>query len=268
MNAPNLSLKIVLTLASGLAWLNIAAAALPQQTDHRQQRYAHAIKAYRSGQYQQAFAELIELAKSNYSEAQFRLGVMLHQGRGAPQNYLQARRWYRSAADLGHPGAQNNLGVIYRDGDGVRKNRIQAYMWFSLAASQMNAKAQANRNDLALDMNNSNILQAQQLTAEYMSKLWQRKRETQNAQKTRQPSLVTGFAVQLGLFTKPGNIERLRLRLADLGISLDNKAVAINGHHYRRLRVGPFSSESEAEQIAQRMDKLFKLKSAVTPIEP
>lgn len=255
------------SVLAGIALL-LSSANLIAQADKapsdEQLRYQQAMQAYHSGHYHRAFAELVNLAESGYAEAQFRLGVMLHQGIGAPQNFRQARRWYRAAADAGHAGAQNNLGVIYRDGDGVRTNRVQAYMWFSLAASQMNAKARNSQQELALDMSDADILQAQQLTAEYMAKLWKRTR----AQQARSKPAAPGFAVQLGLFTKAGNIERIRLRLADLGLPLDNQGVEINGQHYQRLRVGPFDTETRAEQIAKRMDKLFRLKSAVTPVNP
>ena len=42
-------------------------------------------------------------------------------GQGVPQDYAEAVRWYRKAADQGHAGAQFNLGVMYDKAEGCRR---------------------------------------------------------------------------------------------------------------------------------------------------
>ena len=37
---------------------------------------------------------------------------------GVPQNYAEALKWYRLAADQGDADAQYNLGVMYANGQG------------------------------------------------------------------------------------------------------------------------------------------------------
>ena len=61
---------------------------------------------------------------------------------GVPQNYAEALKWYRLAADQGDASAQYNLGVMYDNGQGVPQNYAEALKWYRLAADQGNASAQ------------------------------------------------------------------------------------------------------------------------------
>jgi len=69
---------------------------------------------------------------------------MFYNGRGVPQNYAEAMKWYRLAADQGQARAQSGLGGMYASGQGVPKNDAEAIKWFRLAANQGNATAQVN----------------------------------------------------------------------------------------------------------------------------
>jgi TPR repeat protein len=66
---------------------------------------------------------------------------MFHQGQGVAQDYAEAVRLYRLAAEQGHAAAQNNLGYMFEHGKGVRKNRAEAIRWYRLAAAQGQAVA-------------------------------------------------------------------------------------------------------------------------------
>jgi len=48
------------------------------------------------------------------ARAQINLGIMYDTGLGVPQDYAEAVKWYRTAADQGRARAQNNLGVTYQ----------------------------------------------------------------------------------------------------------------------------------------------------------
>lgn len=74
--------------------------------------------------------------------AQNGLGAMYYSGRGATQNYQEAVKWFRLAAEQGLAKAQFNLGVMYELGQGVTQNYEEAVKWFHLAAQQGNAMAQ------------------------------------------------------------------------------------------------------------------------------
>ena len=44
--------------------------------------------------------------------AQFNLGYMYNVGQGVPQDYTEASKWYRRAAEAAHAVAQNNLSIM------------------------------------------------------------------------------------------------------------------------------------------------------------
>src|SRR5580704_12057035 len=70
--------------------------------------------------------------------AQFVLGWMYEDGtlRGVPQDYVEAAKWYRMAADQGYYAAMHELGVMYTEGRGVPQDYVMAYMWLNLAAAR------------------------------------------------------------------------------------------------------------------------------------
>ena len=70
----------------------------------------------------QPLDELRELAEQGDAAAQSDLGYVYWQGRGVPQNYIEAVRWFHLAADQGHPDAQYGLGFAYKTGQGAPRN--------------------------------------------------------------------------------------------------------------------------------------------------
>ena len=87
---------------------------------------------------------LKEEAAQGDADAQFTLGVRYSRGRGVPQDYAEALKWYRLAANQGKAAAQLNLGVMYHEGEGVPRDYVQALKWYRLAAAQRDALAQYN----------------------------------------------------------------------------------------------------------------------------
>ena len=65
-------------------------------------------------------------------------------GQGVPQDYKEAVKWFRLAAEQGFANAQYNLGVTYREGQGVAKDFDEAFKWFKLSAEQGVVLAQYN----------------------------------------------------------------------------------------------------------------------------
>ena len=84
------------------------------------------------------------VAEQGNVAAQYNLGGMYYTGRGVPQNYAEAARWYQMAAEQGFVYAQLNLGSIYENGIGVPKDYIQAYAWYNIAAAQGDEMAKGN----------------------------------------------------------------------------------------------------------------------------
>lgn len=84
--------------------------------------------------------ELKTKAENGVPEAQYTLGIRYETGDGVPENYTEAVRWYRLAADQGYAEAQYDLAVSsYRD-----QNFAEAMRWWRLAAEQGHAFAQFN----------------------------------------------------------------------------------------------------------------------------
>ena len=81
-------------------------------------------------------------ADQGYASAQFLLGTMYFNGQGVPQDYKEAVKWYRLAAEQGDSSAQFNLGFMYNNGQGVTQNYQEAAKLFRRAADQGDAKAQ------------------------------------------------------------------------------------------------------------------------------
>lgn len=91
-----------------------------------------------------AFESSRDAALKGEAEAQFRVGLMYHGGKGVAQDYAQAAEWYRKGAEQGHAKAQNNLAVLYAQGQGVPQDYVAAYMWFTVAAAARPDKNPAN----------------------------------------------------------------------------------------------------------------------------
>jgi len=82
---------------------------------------------------------------------------MHRQGQGVVQDFKEAAKWYRLAAEQGSALAQYNLGVIYAKGRGVAQNFMRAHMWLDVAEKNGNVDAARNLNVI------SRLLTAQQI---------------------------------------------------------------------------------------------------------
>ena len=57
------------------------------------------VAAYNRGDFATALREWRPLAEQGVAEAQFNLGLMYYDGEGVPQDYAEAVKWYRKAAE-------------------------------------------------------------------------------------------------------------------------------------------------------------------------
>ena len=107
------------------------------------------------------------------ARAQYNPGLMYADGEGVPQDYAEAVRWYRLAADQGLAGAQLNLGLISASGSGVPQNYVEAHMWLSLAESssedneRVRERVVEARDALAARMTAEQIAEAQRRAREW-----------------------------------------------------------------------------------------------------
>ena len=78
----------------------------------------------------------------NSPEAQFNIGNSYYEGNGVLQDYYEAVKWFRKAAEQNHAGAQNKLGECYFNGRGVEQDGAEAVKWYQLAADKGNDSGQ------------------------------------------------------------------------------------------------------------------------------
>lgn len=68
--------------------------------------YDDGLRAYESGDYAVAAQEWLMAASHGDAESQFRLAQLYERGLGAPQDFVQAHRWYNLAASQGNAEAR------------------------------------------------------------------------------------------------------------------------------------------------------------------
>ena len=91
-----------------------------------------------------SFPKIQTQAEQGDMDAENRLGVMYDQGKGVPEDYGEAVKWYRKSAEQGYAKAKYNLAQMYRQGKGVAQNDVEAVKLYRLAAEQGYAPAQSN----------------------------------------------------------------------------------------------------------------------------
>ncbi len=172
--------------------------------------FQNGLKAFRNQDYETALDEWKPLAKRGDVQAQHYLGSMYKEGKGVIQDYETAIDWYTLAAEQGYTNAQRSLGDILsiefsawldikaaikwytlaaEQGDvwalvglgdlytGLylelydKPDRLpRAHMWFNLAVSQGNIIAEYRRDELQKTMTSVQIVEAQKLARECVSK--------------------------------------------------------------------------------------------------
>ncbi|HQQ64396.1 MAG TPA: tetratricopeptide repeat protein [Pseudomonadales bacterium] len=89
-----------------------------------------------------SLSEQLRKAESGNASAQYELGTMYEQGKGAPKDIVEAVHWYAAAAEQDMDIAQVKLGMIFAEGKLVPQAFEQATIWFTRAATRGNADAQ------------------------------------------------------------------------------------------------------------------------------
>ena len=127
----------------------------------------------------QDYAEAVKwsrlAADQGLAAAQFNLAVMYEIGQSVPQDYAEAVKWSRLAADQGDVMAQCKLGMMYDNGHGVAQDDAEAYVWFSVAAAGGDAEAFKLREATARELNDGEIIAASERATELLEKMGSRK---------------------------------------------------------------------------------------------
>ena len=82
-------------------------------------------------------------ADQGHLESQNNVGMFYVAGMGVKKDVAEGARWLRKAADRGHDVAQRNLGFLYLQGIGVPKDRAEAIRWLHKAADQGDEEAKS-----------------------------------------------------------------------------------------------------------------------------
>ena len=96
--------------------------------------------------YKEAMRWLRRAAEQGFASAQYNLGGMYDEGKGVKQDFTEAVKWYRCAAEHGHVDAQFNLGATYAKGEDVEQDVTEAVKWYQVAAEQGDEGALTNLN--------------------------------------------------------------------------------------------------------------------------
>jgi uncharacterized protein len=117
-------------------------------------------------------AAILARAQRGDPAAEARLGWLYATGRGLPQNFAEAAKWYYRAATHGNATAQYELGMAYNKGQGVPRDYVLSYLWLNLSAAQaVGADREYKttlRDALASKMTPQQLLTAQQLSLKWV----------------------------------------------------------------------------------------------------
>src|SRR2546427_751393 len=100
---------------------------------------------------QESLSDLLARAQRGDAAAQYNLAGIYYLGKGVRQDYAEAVKWYRKAAEHGYAPAQSDLGRMYLDGHGVTQDYAEAAKWYRKAAERGWAPAQSMLGGMYLD---------------------------------------------------------------------------------------------------------------------
>ena len=97
----------------------------------------------------------------------------------ATQDYSEAVKWYRKAAEQGLPEAQYALGFMYGKSQGVPQDYVFAHMWLNLATLRFPASEKKNQEmaNKDRDITASEMTPAQITEARRLARQWKPKKE-------------------------------------------------------------------------------------------
>ena len=103
------------------------------------------------------------------SPDEYWLGIAYANGIDVEQNKTKAAMFFKIAGLLGHGPSQRNLGIMHGLGDGVEMDCIQAFAWLLIAQINKDTVAPLALEDLAEDMNASEISAGRELASDILS---------------------------------------------------------------------------------------------------
>ena len=112
--------------------------------DEAEKQFNRGVALMKNEEFADAVRAFRIAAEKGNAKAQFLLGACYYNGKGVERDVDEAVRWTRKAAEQGHVEAQCSLGCAYVDGNGANKDMAEAARWFRKAAKEGYAGAQLN----------------------------------------------------------------------------------------------------------------------------
>ncbi len=111
--------------------------------------YTNGLNAYRHQDYGEALKWYRMAAENGNIKAQNMLGVMYAVGKGVTKDEFEAVKWYLLAAKAGDSAAELNLGLHYVHGQGLQKDMTEGIKWIRKAEQSGNPNAKKELQRLA-----------------------------------------------------------------------------------------------------------------------
>ena len=127
-----------------------------------------------------------QAAEKGHPGAQAGLGGILLNGRGVAVDHAEALKWLRRSANQGNALGQSSLGECYEEGKGVPQDFLEAYKWYNLAGAESSHSA-SQRQALTSRMTPEQIAEAQRRSARFVA--------SKEAQDTAQAPQQTGTSL-------------------------------------------------------------------------
>jgi GAF domain-containing protein len=126
------------------------------------------------------FADLRKLAEQGDADAQWRMGILYHDGEAVAHDDTQAVQWFRLAAEHGHIAAQGALGAYYWRGRGVPEDLSKAYFWSAIAMAQGDEMSKSRIAGLSSQMTREQVSVARQQAEAWIHSHTQRAKSSAN----------------------------------------------------------------------------------------
>ena len=135
------------------------------------EQYKLAILLYEGRGIQQDFTESAnwsrKAAEHGLKEAQWLLGTLYYRGEGLPQDYHKAFEWFQMSAAQGDINAQFFMGICYSQGQGVALDAINGYAWLNLSTLNHQPHAPELRDIYAEEMTTEQIVAGRRLSRQW-----------------------------------------------------------------------------------------------------
>jgi len=143
------------------------------------------VVAYLMGDYETAYNTMISLAKTSEDGlSQYYLGVMYMKGQGVEQNYEEASKWLREAAEKGLAHAQYKLADLYTQGQGVPQDYEYAYIWYSVGAAHKHQLSLNAVEGVKTKLSPEEKTEADKVITDYIEKYGPKEEEPKQAPQT------------------------------------------------------------------------------------